>query len=211
MVDRQDAGESAEREPATERPPPAPRPLIAATHAGRRLARRPISRRSVLRLGFWAGLGVAAAGTLAITADLFYPREVKGFGAEVVAGDLSEFPSGSKTAITKGRFWLVHLTEEQGGPGLLALWWKCPHLGCTVPWRADFVWSDPETGQDKTGWFRCPCHGSTFTDAGIRVYGPSARSMDTMAVRIDENDRVVVDTGDITEGGADNPERVLAV
>jgi cytochrome b6-f complex iron-sulfur subunit len=105
----------------------------------------------------------------------------------------------------------VNLTEEQGGPGLLALWWKCPHLGCTVPWRADFVWQEAETGQDKTGWFRCPCHGSTFTDAGIRVYGPSARSMDTMALRIDETERIIVNTGDITPGGPDNPERALPI
>lgn len=164
----------------------------------------------MLRLGFWAGLGAAAAGTLGVTFDLFYPRGVVGFGGEVIAGPVEDFPPGSKTQITEGRFWLVHLTEEQGGPGLLALWWKCPHLGCTVPWLGGFLWPDPDTGSDKMGWFRCPCHGSTFTDAGLLVYGPSPRAMDTMRVRIEQG-VVIVDSGDITDGGPDNPSRAVPV
>ncbi|MGB6896637.1 MAG: Rieske (2Fe-2S) protein, partial [Dehalococcoidia bacterium] len=191
-------------------PGPPPGPPIAATVTGRRRTPARISRRSVLRLGFWAGLGAAVAGTVGITVDLVYPRGVTGFGGEVVAGPVEDFPPGSKTQITVGRFWLVHLTERQGTPGLLALWWKCPHLGCTVPWLGGFVWPDPDTDADKMGWFRCPCHGSTFTDAGLLVYGPSPRAMDTMKVRI-EDGTVIVDTGDITDGGLDNPSRAVPV
>lgn len=185
-------------------------PPIAATVTGRRKIPARISRRAVLRLGFWAGLGAAVAGTLGITVDLVYPRGVTGFGGEVVAGPVEDFPPGGKTQITEGRFWLVHLTEQQGGPGILALWWKCPHLGCTVPWLGGFLWPDPDTGADKMGWFRCPCHGSTFTEAGLLVYGPSPRAMDTMRVRIEEG-MVIVDSGDITDGGPDNPSRAVPV
>ena len=40
--------------------------------------------------------------------------------------------------------------QEQGGPGFLALWWKCPHLGCTVPWRDDLHLRRPgDRRQDK--------------------------------------------------------------
>lgn len=205
-------GESPDDEGAVGSGEATPRALaaIAATEAGRRREPRRLSRRSVLRIGFWAGLGASVAGTLGMTADLFYPRGVTGFGATVVAGNVQDFLPGTKTQVTQGRFWLVHLTEEQGGPGLLALWWKCPHLGCTVPWREDFVWPEPDTGRDKSGWFRCPCHGSTFTDAGVRVFGPAPRGMDVMALKV-ENGRVIVDTGSISHGGPDNASRAVRV
>ncbi len=169
-----------------------------------------VSRRGILRLGFWSGLGAIIAGAAAGGADLLYPRGVSGFGAKVSVSE-NEVPSpGQKTVIARGRFWLANVTEEQGGPGLLALWWKCPHLGCTVPWREKFVWPDPTTGTEKQGWFRCPCHGSTYTDAGILVYGPAPRPLDTMELVV-ERGRITVDTGKITQGAPDNPQRAVRI
>ena len=175
----------------------------AARRAGRR-ARRPadrrrrcrsdvpgtpvVSRRRVLQIGFWASLGACVAGIGACGLDLIYPRTSPASAAPSPPAT-SPYPAGQKTQIPEGRFWLVNLTAEQGGPGLLALWWKCPHLGCTVPWRPTFVWPDPTTGAPKQGWFRCPCHGSTYTDAGVRVFGPAPRSMDTMAITVDRRRR----------------------
>jgi cytochrome b6-f complex iron-sulfur subunit len=162
-----------------------------------------VSRRGLLRTTFWVGLG---AGLLAMTGsiiDFLYPRGVIGFGGVVNAGTVEEFPPGSKSDISEGKFWLVNLTPEQGGPGFLALWWKCPHLGCTVPWRPSFSFVDPATGASKQGWFRCPCHGSTYNDAGVRVFGPAPRSMDRMEITI-EDGRISVDTGSITKGTEDN-------
>lgn len=169
-----------------------------------------VSRRTILQAGFWASLGAAVAGVAACSVDLLYPRNVAGFGGRVSAGDVSQYPPGSKTQVPEGRFWLVNLTEEQGGPGLLALWWKCPHLGCTVPWKPAFIWPDALTGAPKQGWFRCPCHGSTYTDAGVRVFGPAPRSLDTMALTVDGG-RISVDTGSITNGGPDNPDRAVRI
>jgi cytochrome b6-f complex iron-sulfur subunit len=162
-----------------------------------------VSRRSLIQITFWSGLG---AGLLAIAGslvDFLYPRGIIGFGGVVNAGTTDQFPPGTKTQIPAGHFWLVNLTAEQGGPGYLALWWKCPHLGCTVPWRDDFSWPDPETGQNKLGWFRCPCHGSTYTDAGVRVFGPAPRSMDHMDLTIADG-KISVDTGAITKGTPEN-------
>jgi cytochrome b6-f complex iron-sulfur subunit len=139
--------------------------------------------------------------------DLLYPRGISGFGSVVSAGSVDQFAPGTKTPITKGKFWLVNLTEEQakesdpvnGKAGFLALWWKCPHLGCTVPWRPTFSFPD------KQGWFRCPCHGSTYDDAGQRVFGPAPRSMDRMQITIDPaSGRISVNTGSITKGTTDN-------
>lgn len=183
-------------------------PETAVVAPKRRPGEPGVSRRGVLRLGFWAGMGAAISGTLGATLALVWPRKVEGFGGTVSAGEVSQFPPGSKTANAEGRFWLVNLTEEQGGPGFLALWRKCPHLGCTVPWKDKFVWPDPMTGAPKEGWFRCPCHGSTYTDAGVLVFGPAPRPMDTMALTI-KNGRITVNTGDITPGRPDNPDRAV--
>ncbi len=214
--------------PQSEQAPEAPeRPADAATEArgglAERAAPRPpvvshvetitepaVTRRGILRVGFWTAMGVFLAGTSGALLDLIYPRHITGFGGVVAAGTVDKFPAGSKTQVIEGHFWLVHLTPEQGGDGLLALWWKCPHLGCTVPWRDNFTFTDPNTGQTKTGWFRCPCHGSTYTDAGVRVFGPAPRSMDTMALSI-SNGTINVDTGKVTPGSPDNASRAVKV
>ena len=176
----------------------------------RQVAGQPmVSRRTILQIGFWSSLGAIIAGAGACGLNLIYPKSVTGFGGTISVnpGDVPQ--PGEKKQIAGGRFWLVNLTEEQGGPGLLALWWKCPHLGCTVPWKPTFVWPDPTTGAPKQGWFRCPCHGSTYTNAGVRVYGPAPRSMDTMDLVVNSDGGVTVDTGKRTNGGPDNPDRVV--
>lgn len=183
-------------------------PATAVLADRRPLSQTAVTRRGVLRIGFWTSMGAIVAGAVGSSLGLIWPKRVQGFGGKISAGEVSQYPPGSKTAIAEGRCYLVHLTEEQGGPGLLALWWKCPHLGCTVPWKDKFVWPDPTTGTPKEGWFRCPCHGSTFTDAGILVFGPAPRPMDTMKLTV-ENRRISIDTGDITPGGPDNKQRVL--
>jgi cytochrome b6-f complex iron-sulfur subunit len=171
-----------------------------------------VSRRGLLRVTFWAGLGAGLAGFAASLIDFLYPRGVTGFGGVVSAGTVDQFPPGSKTQIPLGKMWIVNLTEDQGGPGFLALYWKCPHLGCTVPWRPDFTFPDPATGQNKLGWFRCPCHGSTYNDAGVRVYGPAPRSMDHFDLTIDANSkRISVNTGKITKGTPDNAKFAVKV
>jgi cytochrome b6-f complex iron-sulfur subunit len=168
-----------------------------------------VSRRRVLQIGFWSSLGAIIAGTTAGGLDLLYPRGVGGFGGKVTVNASDVPPPGGKKEVPEGRFWLVNLTQEQGGPGLLALWWKCPHLGCTVPWKEKFVWPDP-AGVPKVGWYRCPCHGSTYTDAGILVYGPAPRPLDTFELTV-ERGRITVDTSKITPGAPDNPDRAVRV
>jgi cytochrome b6-f complex iron-sulfur subunit len=192
--------------------PMAPNMLAAEAAGGAVIAiehveTKQVSRRSLIQITFWAGLG---AGLLAIAGslvDFLYPRGIIGFGGVVTAGTVDQFPPGTKTQVPAGKFWLVNLTEEQGGPGYLALWWKCPHLGCTVPWREGFTWDNPETGTKTQGWFRCPCHGSTYSHAGVRVYGPAPRSMDHMEITIDPSTgRIDVNTGAITKGTPDNAD-----
>ena len=185
--------------PATEtdvaRPAPGPRPVV--------------HRRTLLVGGFWvaaAGLLAAIAGGLGL--DFLWPKKIAGFGAAVnVSAATIPAPGADPVRVVEGRFWLVNIpagvAESPGG--LLALYQKCPHLGCTVPWRPDF-----DFGGVK-GWFRCPCHGSTYTkEGGVLVAGPAPHSMDTMAITVKPNGDITVESGQIKAGGQDNPFRVVA-
>ncbi|MCK9486667.1 MAG: Rieske 2Fe-2S domain-containing protein [Dehalococcoidia bacterium] len=174
-----------------------------------------VSRRSFIRASFWAGLGVSLLGSVGLLVDYLYPRNVRGFGGPVPAGTLADYPVGAEpVANSEGQFWMVNLDPTDtsdagsgGGSGLLALWRKCPHLGCTVPWKHNAT----VPGFDSGSWFQCPCHGSSYTVAGVRVYGPAARSMDTMAIEIDDAGNITVQTGQILPGGPDNPSRATPV
>ena len=203
---------AAEARPARAGAGAAPAGPATAIVVPRRQGGQPIvSRRRVLQIGFWSSVGAAIVGAGACGLDMVYPKEVAGFGGKITVGAADVPSPGEKKEIAEGRLWLVNLTAEQGGPGLLALWWKCPHLGCAVPWKPTFVWPDPSTGAPKQGWFRCPCHSSTYTDAGIRVYGPAPRPLDTMELVVNSDGGVTVDTGKITNGGPDNPERAVRI
>ncbi len=190
----------------------APRVLAAQAAGGaaiaiERVEAPQVSRRGILRITFWTGLLAGLAVSTAAMIDMLYPRGIAGFGGIVSAGTTDHVAPGAKKEVPEGKFWLVNLTAEQGGPGFLALWWKCPHLGCTVPWKETFSFADPTTGQEKRGWFRCPCHGSTYDDAGVRVFGPAPRSMDRMELTIDPSTkRISVNTGKIAKGTPENSD-----
>lgn len=172
-----------------------------------------LSRRRFIQLSFWTGLGISLLGSVGLFLDFFYPRNVRGFGGPVPGGNVAEYPvGGTPDHNREGQFYIVNLdpadTEPNGSggqAGLLALWHKCPHLGCTVPWRPGAT----VEGFAATDWFQCPCHGSTYSIAGVRVFGPAPRSMDTMAIEIDDAGNITVQTGQVTSGGPDNPERAV--
>jgi cytochrome b6-f complex iron-sulfur subunit len=167
-----------------------------------------VSRRRFIRLSFFSGLGVTLLGSVGLFLDYFYPRHVKGFGGPVPAGKVTDYPQGAQPVHNlDGQFWIAYLDPKEtrkggtgGADGFLALWHKCPHLGCTVPWRQEF-----EFEGDK-GWYRCPCHGSTYTKAGVRVYGPAPHGMNVMEIDIDKAGNIVVQTGKITTGSPNNPK-----
>ena len=75
------------------------------------------------------------------------PRLAAGeFGGVITAGAVDDFPPGSVTHIPNGRFYLARLADG----GFVALYQRCTHLGCTVPW---------DQAQNA---FVCPCHNSQF-------------------------------------------------
>lgn len=167
--------------------------------------RRTLTRRVVVLGGFWSTLSLAAVGALGGPLDFMWPRTFTAFGQPfTVLPQEVPAPGAGPVRFPGGRFYLVNLEEgQEGSPGgVLALYQKCTHLGCTVPWRPDFEF------RSAKGWYRCPCHGSTYTKgAAIRVAGPAPRPLDTMAVTVEDDGSLTVHTGEITQGGQDNAQR----
>jgi cytochrome b6-f complex iron-sulfur subunit len=195
---------------------PAGRGTARRLEYARQAEARRIARRSFLRVSIFAGLTLTVGALTAGFLGFFNLRKPSGFGGVVtVAKNLVPKPGDSPARVSEGKFWLSHLAGPQGDVlgvggtgGLLALYWKCPHLGCTVPWRGDFD-GGAVNFPGVVGWFRCPCHGSTYSRAGIRVYGPAPRPLDTMEISVLGDGTLQVNTGKITRGGADNPLRAV--
>lgn len=173
-----------------------------------------LSRRALVRGGFWTAMGMTIAGMGYCTKETIWPQNVQGFGGLIaVPFNLVPTVDDDPQYFIKGKFWLANLNagegadlgfgEESQAGGLIALYQKCPHLGCRVPYRPEFVFDG------SVGWFRCPCHGSTYNRAGIRVFGPAPRPMSTMAIEVQTDGNVIVNTGEITSGATDNPNRAV--
>lgn len=171
-----------------------------------------VSRRGVVIVSFWGAMGLMLAGIGATIVNMLYPRAITGFGGKVFVGTVDQLVPGKPIKNVEAKSWVVKLDADgasrNGGAegAILALYQKCPHLGCTVPWRDDFSREDPRSGESYKGWFLCPCHGSTYSAAGVRVFGPAPRSMDTFEVTIDGG-KITVNTGARTAGSTENGTR----
>ena len=132
----------------------------------------------------WKVLGVALIAEAAWTSyDILSPKPAAGFGGSVDAGPVSDYvQEGSVQYFLNGRF---YITQYQGG--LRALYQKCPHLGCRVPFC------------DSAAQFQCPCHGSVYNIIGEYLQGPAPRGMDRFPITIQDG-RVMVDTSSVAEG-----------
>jgi cytochrome b6-f complex iron-sulfur subunit len=72
--------------------------------------------------------------------------------------------------------------------GIIAMYQKCPHLGCRVPQCP------------SSQWFECPCHGSQYNRVGEKKGGPAPRGMDHFAVTVSPSGDVVIDTSTVFTG-----------
>src|SRR6266581_2770275 len=100
--------------------------------------RRPLSRRNALKFGFWTAIGAALVSGGAGVLNSLYPRGVTGFGGPVaVLPAAIPKPGAPPVQNFEGHFLLVNLEKDEGRiaddetpaeGGLVALWWKCPHL-----------------------------------------------------------------------------------
>ena len=87
-----------------------------------------VSRRNFIRASFWGGLGLTLLGSVGLLLDFLYPRNVRGFGGPVLAGNVADYEKGAPPVPNlEGQFWLANLDPAEtraggsgGGDGLLA-------------------------------------------------------------------------------------------
>ncbi|TML64829.1 MAG: Rieske 2Fe-2S domain-containing protein [Actinobacteria bacterium] len=185
-------------------PPPAPParrvPLDPETLG---VTRRQFLNRGIVQL-FGIGLGAFGAATIAF----LWPSATGGFGSKIVLPDslddilsqirdkrepyyyapgrvyVNPYP---KDALGKAKKVYMGGVLDGMDAGVVALYQKCVHLGCRVPWCK------------VSQWFECPCHGSKYNRVGEKKGGPAPRGLDRFPVKI-EGGKVNVDTGTIILG-----------
>ncbi|MBL8126659.1 MAG: Rieske 2Fe-2S domain-containing protein [Chloroflexia bacterium] len=160
--------------------------LLGRYHSQGSLTVRP-DRRQFVRNATLGAVGTVLTLSAASLGLLLWPRKTGAFGSELTV-KAEDVPTveGQPFHNIQGKFYLVRNND-----GLLALYTKCPHLGCSVPYVGPV---------DSPQAFKCPCHGSMYDYDGVRTGGPAPRPMDIMAVTVDEaTGNVLVNTGDISQ------------
>lgn len=168
-----------------------------------------ISRRSFMRRMLGAGVGLLSLEFLGGTLAFLWPGPAEGMGVAHSLGTLDEinaaFPEwahGKPIEFRPARAFVVNVPAAtamaMGEAGevtnptasqILALWRKCPHLGCMIP-----------AACETRSRFQCYCHQSTYNIIGEKLeLGPAPRGMDRFPVRIDAG-VVIVDTYELITG-----------
>src|SRR4051794_32353638 len=181
--------------------PPAPYVLDEEAYG---VNRRQFLNRSITGL-FVFGLSGFGAATIAF----LWPSASSGSGSKIKAGPLGDILTQMNSKkqpyyVPEGRFSLnpypledVPKAEKVYAPGVVegmksgvvALYQKCVHLGCRVPWC------------QSSQWFECPCHGSKYNREGEKEGGPAPRGLDHLAVRV-AGGILVLDTKQVILGPA---------
>ena len=166
------------------------------------MSRRMFFNRAILSVGLLGALPTLGTAIIAF----LYPSGAGGFGGKVTASlteaqktwnekkepfyvpeartYLQPFPNDVSTIKAAKKVYATSVTVGMEA-GVVALYQKCVHLGCRVPWCG--------TAQ----WFECPCHGSKYDRIGEKRDGPAPRGLDHWPVTI-TGDSILIDTS----GGA---------
>ncbi len=132
-----------------------------------------------------------------------------GFGSKIAVGKIDDVMQGIKSNkgfmyYPEARAWVTEYPKDSLAKaeaiygkqaavfagmqaGVVALYQKCPHLGCRVP--------DCKSSQ----WFECGCHGSMYNRVGEKKGGPAPRGMDRFGIAVN-NGVLVIDTGAVFGG-----------
>lgn len=166
------------------------------------VTRRQFLNRSIVNF-FALGLGGFGAASL----GFLWPTLSGGFGSKIKVGKLDGLVAQIRSTrepfyLAAARTWISLYPSEAAGKaekiytgavlegmnkGVVALYQKCPHLGCRVPWCK------------SAQWFECPCHGSKFNRVGEKKAGPAPRGMDRFGVSI-KGGVLAVDTSQVIQG-----------
>lgn len=177
---------------------------------------RTVSRRSFMRRVLGGGVAILSLEFVGGSLAFLWPNITEGLGSTFRVGTVSDillaqprFATGHPYSYSPARSFLVNVPAARalasGSPmelaardagDMIALWRKCPHLGCMVPELCESVKR-----------FECRCHGSTYNILGEKLEkGPAERGMDRFAVGVEDDGTVVIDTREILFGA---PEGVV--
>src|SRR4051812_3218511 len=167
-----------------------------------------VTRRQFLNRGVVGAFGIGLGGFGLASLAFLWPSLKGGFGSKIKAGSLEDILAQIRDKRTpfysaEGRFYINPYPKDDVpkakaiaayGPvipgyedGVVALYQRCVHLGCRVPWCL--------TSQ----WFECPCHGSQYNRVGEKKGGPAPRGLDRFVVSV-EGGQVFVDTKQVIQG-----------
>jgi cytochrome b6-f complex iron-sulfur subunit len=168
-----------------------------------------ISRRQFFNRGLLVTMALSLGAFGAAAISFLYAKSAGGFGGTIDAGisltDAIAYNVDKKEPyyVPEARSYLVPYPKTavpkakkvpQYAPvlagmeeGIVALYQKCVHLGCKVPWCA--------TSQ----WFECPCHGSKYNRVGEKQGGPAPRGLDRFVVTV-SGDKLSINTGVVILG-----------
>ena len=162
-----------------------------------------VSRRQFFNRAITATFGSFLALQGLYYLAFFWPKITGGFGADIDAGLITDLETQVHTAdgsvlplfIPEAKAYLVPapptLSAQFAGKnveagGLMALFQRCVHLGCRVPWCA------------SSQGFECPCHGSKYDSIGEYFGGPAPRNLDRFVVEL-VDDRFIIKTGTVIQ------------
>jgi cytochrome b6-f complex iron-sulfur subunit len=154
------------------------------------------ARRSFLNHVLIGSLALFAVAFGGASIAVLWPEPRRGFGTKIVAGRLDDLRARIEETgpvyNVDGRFYLVpydvsdpdnmYLRAGVVAGGLMALFQKCSHLGCRVPFCP------------SSQWFECPCHDARFNLAGEVRNGPAPAGLWRFPVEISPQGDVIVDT-----------------
>lgn len=135
-------------------------------------------RRDFLTVAGWTGVAGSLAASCVAFGRLLFRRAPVDPPSVFRAGPPEDFRPGS----VSDRYmadWRVFIVRE--GDTLFAVHGRCTHLGCTPRWLP---------GPSK---FKCPCHGSGFTAAGVNFEGPAPRPLERAKVWLGRDGQLWVD------------------
>ena len=172
-----------------------------------------VSRRQFLNRGILITIGFSLSGFGAAMLGFLWPLQgLGGFGGTVNIGKLADilsaidsqdkpfyaaqartyvvrYPKDNPTALAAAKkVYKPAVYKDMSELGIVALYQRCVHLGCRVPFC--------QTSQ----WFECPCHGSKYNRVGEKKAGPAPRGLDRFFASQTSDTSIIVDTGNIFLG-----------
>jgi cytochrome b6-f complex iron-sulfur subunit len=167
-----------------------------------------VTRRQVLNRGIVTTMALTVSGFGAACVGMLWPTLSGGFGSKIRVGKFDDVMSQINDKkepfyLASGRLYINPYPVEDASKaksivaysavlpgyqqGVVALYQKCVHLGCRVPWC--------KTSQ----WFECPCHGSQYNRVGEKKGGPAPRGLDRFVASVDGG-IITVDTKTVIPG-----------